>query len=289
MSTTAPQPYLSSRDADDPFESSTRGVGLKISLVCPGCGDAGWVEWQNLSRGMHCRKCGCRFAIDRSGHLATRAAAALRYKCPRCGHVGPMASTALDAGITCGGCTLTLIRGHDNQLHGPGELLPRVAPPPTADVPKRSPRALGGRGRLAATSTAAFMLVALLLVYSMSGSSPQSRVADFTAACLAGRSGGAEGFLVTNATQRAEFFRWRTRYFASIEDGLRPPGDRVSIVVTTLRVESRRRFYRVECRSPFVGVRRHVQCWRLVGDEWRFDAAATLTEQDRQAPLTAGR
>jgi hypothetical protein len=198
--------------------------------------------------------------------------------------------------MECVACKLPLLRGPDNTLYGPDELADlqralkadaliqyasqrdrRVSDEASGQAPSRLFYALCG---------AAFAAVVLWVWSFAKRDSPDKTVLHFTRACLAGDWEQASEHLDDDAVQRAEFTRWRIRYFASLVARHRPQGDRAHVEVSLLQDDAQERIYDITMTSPFIGRRRHIQLWRQTDGLWRFDAAATLVRHDKSANIT---
>lgn len=269
----------------------SRGADLRVSLACPRCGSVGWTEWKNLSRGMGCRQCGCRFRIGSDGHLRSHQnPPATRFVCPRCGQTGMLPQTSLVRAVECGACNLPLVRGPDNRLHGPHELaeLKKAAAKSSFEaqidtLARKRRLILVRRPPAPAAAAAVVLLMAVCAVawhWRQDSKSPTATVERFTECCLAGDWTAAAAYLADDAVQRAEFIRWRVRYFSSIQAEFRPKGDVVTVRVHAAQGLGKQFTCKVTMTSAFFGTRQNPQCWLQNGNTWTFDAAGTLAAQD---------
>ncbi len=290
---------LTENIAVDRNGNSARGSGgdMRLALTCPQCQASGWVELKKLKRGMRCAKCRCQFLIDRQGQVLSQDKLPhVRFNCPRCGQTGAIPSMLGVRKAECGSCKLPLVAGPDQQLRGVQEAaaLRRVAQENARQQRAkdrwvaRFRHADGSVRRLSVLyATILLLMAALGVVWALAGffdSSPQTRACQFVATCLTGKWKNAQEFLPDDPVQRAEFDRWRVRYFSSIVDAHRPRGDTVEIVVQPLVTTAMRQAFRVTLESPFLGKRTHDQCWLLENGQWWFDARATLETIDGPLP-----
>ncbi len=265
-----------------------RELGFRIALCCPKCSATGWIEWQHLKHGLRCSKCSCHFLVTPTGQVRAQAELPqVRFTCPRCHRSGSIPDLLTIGGAECLSCRLPLVRGPDQRLHGLDEAreLRRAAserqgkPSAAAEWftwPNGSLRL--GRVAWVAALTLGALLAGGLWLHTWFDVTPATLARRFTYVCLSGRWDRAEDFLDDDPVQRAEFDRWRLRYFSSILDKHRPKGDSVEIEVEPLRESADALDYRVKLTSPFLGTRTLGQSWRLVQGEWRFDARVTLAE-----------
>lgn len=283
----------SSRQQTD--QANTRSE-LRLSLVCPACGAAGWLKWSSLRRMIGCPKCHHQFLISRSGELRDRDdLPQVRYKCPRCGRADSIPALLGVRGAACGACRLPLAPGPDQRLHSVDEAarLQRAARQAKQQEERRAKlhsltvdrTAESFRSLIrwtAAAAGAALLLAGLVASLSYLGPGSETRLPRrFTYACLTGKPNDALAFVGEDPVQQVEFDRWRGRHFTSIADAHRPDGDDVTVEIEILSDEPLRRLYRVSMTSPFVGTREHNQWWRQANGEWLFDAVGTLAETDK--------
>jgi hypothetical protein len=275
-------------------EASTRSeAGLKLSLVCPQCGAAGWTGLDGLKRGMRCPKCRCQFLVDSTGRLLREDQLnQVRYTCPRCRQSGTIPARLKVRKAVCGGCRLTLAAGPDEQLYGEKEAAQMRRAASAAAGQQRPGQRMAAKlttadGRLhwlnvslLAAVVGGLLASSVLLLSRLFDSSTDTQVCSFTYTCLSGDWHEARIWLPDDAVQRAEFDRWRVRHFSSILDSLRPPGDRVEVEAALTRDESTRRVFHVSMTSPLLGTRSHDQHWVLVEGTWSFDPQNTLAAAD---------
>ncbi len=103
-------------------KSQPVGGDLQLSLACPQCGAAGWVELARLHNGLRCGQCQCNFLLGSNGRLLREAELPhVRFSCPRCKQSGRIPAMFALRKVHCGCCKLTLKVGPDRQLHGEAE------------------------------------------------------------------------------------------------------------------------------------------------------------------------
>ncbi len=286
--------------ADVAKKKSPAGVGsdLRLSLTCPQCASSGWVEWHKLKRGLRCPKCRCEFLIDRTGQVLSQAEMRqVHFRCPRCNQSGSVPAALSIRKAECGACRLPLVSGPDNRLHGVEEVAAMRRAANMAAKQRKLKDRLAARfhtedGQLRRWPVV-YAVVLILVVLVLAGwgfsqlfdNSTTGRIRDFTQVCLAGKwKVATREYLPDDAVQRAEFDRWRVRYFSSILDAHRPKDDEVEIEVEPIEAgqpQSPQQVFRVTLKSTFIGERSHEQVWRLEGEAWSFDVLATLARTDR--------
>jgi hypothetical protein len=248
-----------------------------------------------LNHGLRCSKCGCQFLVTPSGQVRAQAELPqVRFSCPRCGRSGSIPDVLSVRGAECSSCGLPLVRGPDQQLHGAKEAqaLRRAAAEGAAPRRLLAPVRWFVRdgqlraGWLIVVALAAIgaTLAAAASLRSLFETTPHGLARRFTLACLGGRWERARTFLEDDPVQRAEFERWRLRHLSSILDKHRPRGDRVEVAVETLSEAAGLIEFRVRLSSPFLGQRSLEQRWSASGGQWRFDAHATLADENGLPP-----
>lgn len=271
----------------DDAPATNYGEGFRITLACPQCGTQAWVEWQRLTRGLRCPKCRCQFLIGPQGKLlAQEDLPQTHYRCPRCGRSGSVPTMLSVRGAECLDCKLPLAPGPDQRLHGRQEAAAlhrraaREAKSPRVGVPASlaAARQRMGKFGFAAAAAGALALLLGLTFFAIGGlrSGADADATRFTHCLLAGDWDGAQRYVPDDEVERAEFERWRRRYFTSIVEKFRPKGDRVTVAVATLSESPDQRSLELEMASPFLGKRSHRQEWRLTEAGWRFSPVATL-------------
>jgi hypothetical protein len=272
-------------------QAPTAGGSLKVSLTCPDCKQVGMVEWKNLNRPMRCQ-CGCRFLIDRDGQLRSfENMAQVHFTCPRCSQTSSFPLSLVGKGACCPGCGLTIAKTPEKPLPAVEE-----ESPPTK-FGKRAPRNGSGSSTRAAQRTAnrkplvvllsaccvAAVVAAFVVKSFFGGSSADAAARAFTESCLAGNWNDAREFIEESDVQRAEFDRFSIRYFASIQNDFRPPGDKVAVEIKPVADGPQERVLQVVLRSTALGERAHPQVWRINSGHWLFDPSVTLRRQDSGA------
>ncbi len=277
--------------------AGNREAGFRLSLSCPKCSATGWIEWKHLNHGLRCSKCGCQFLVTPAGHVRAQAELPqIRFSCPRCHRSGSIPDLLSIGGAECLSCRLPLVRGPDQRLHGLKEAqeLRRAATEPSHGRGAAMGWFLYPNGSLR-TSRAMAVVVGLVALLALGGwwlrswfhVTPEALARRFTYVCLSGRWDRAESYLEDDAVQRAEFDRWRLRYFSSILDKHRPKGDRLDIAIESRSPSAETRVFKVLLTSDFLGTRTLEECWRNVDGVWRFDARATLALHEAPRPKPA--
>jgi hypothetical protein len=275
------------------------GGEIRIPFSCPKCQDCVTVEWKNLHRHMRCRKCNCQFQIDKSAvrDVSNQPTQRIQFACPRCKHSGSVLRAVALRGIQCIACDLPLKLGPDNRLHSAEEL----AQMELVAIPSAKPGrveaffswlATGPPSRLKDSPlkwpAAAILLVGFLLIAVYAGNllmraarvrSPESLARKFTYVCLDNDKFAPLAYVGEDPVQQVEFRRWKTYYFASLSNHVRPQGDAVEVAIEVLEETPERRIFSVCLKSPHLGERTHQQHWCLQDENWLFDAVATLKGQ----------
>ena len=268
-------------------------ANVKLALTCPQCGAGGWTDLRRLKNGLKCAKCGCQFLVGSSGRLLKHdQLPQVRFACPRCKQTGSIPAQLAVRKAYCGACRLPLVAGPDQHLHGEMEAAQLWKAHSAAAGQQRMRERLKARfttaqGRLLwlpAISAVVLIIVGLTgLGYGLNcmfDASPEAQVRDFTRTCLSGEWNAAHAFLLDDPLQWAEFDRWRVRHFSSLQDKIRPAGDRVEIGVNLIEEKGPLRVFEVVMQSKFMGTRTHQQHWRLEGETWQFDPHSTLAQSD---------
>lgn len=267
----------------------------RISLACPHCQTQGSVDWTALSRALDCPECSCRFVVLRDGQtIPLERLRQTRFKCPRCNSSGSIAEVVAAHGAKCRVCQLPLELAPDGRLYcreeaqrirfemdaskaNWGRFYDRVAMLFSDSL---------GKIRWDRVATAGFLALAVLLgafLYARSAfdESPAARTERLVRHCFANQVARSERFVEDDPVQLVELERWRMRRFASLRDAFRPKGDYVAIESTLLRELDGEQEFQVIVKSRWIGVRKWKMTWRQVGDNWYFDAIATLAAEDR--------
>lgn len=274
-------------------EPTATGDNMKVMLACPECGEQGWVPWKDLSFGLRCPKCACKFLLNRSGKLQSLAELPhISYTCPRCRQSGSLPEVLAVRAVECTTCKLPLVRNAENGFQPIEE--PRLPQMPGKSAVK-TPVAgwsweslvMDGNGKLRKANLCVAGLVVLAILWGGSravgrlfDSTPHNRARAMTYACLADDRDAAAAYLPDEPLQRVEFERWKVRYFPSILDKHRPGGDRVAIAVDTIRETPDACVLQVTMTSKFITKRACQQQWRKTGGVWQFDPVATLRAQE---------
>lgn len=279
-------------ERDEDAQTAAIGGSMRVVLSCPRCAANVRVEWKDLRGGLCCPKCRCQFVLDRTGKTQSlKDLPHVSYACPRCKQVGSLPEVLPVKRVDCLACGLPLERGPDQRFHDQSEAERlRKETRREARLPERAAWQKFLRkhdGSLQVLNVAALAAVGMLLLTGMSlaiahmlDDSPERRLRDFTYVCLTGEWDDATGFMPDDDVQRAEFDRWRVRYFPSILDKHRPAGDHVTIDVETISQTPELRVFAVTLQSPFLGERRHEQRWQLSDGVWQFDAVRTIRGSD---------
>jgi|GEM_PF-1691658 len=271
---------------------------VRLKLACPKCAGVGTLSLQSLRHIIRCKRCDCEFLMARDGELQLQPRPApARYDCPRCGHAGSLTVRRSVRNAECEKCSCPLVRSSDHRFRGVQEIEPAGRP---AGAAKSHParfvawssslaafRRRAGRGMMlcAGVLLGGLLITGAVLAARFFLPHEGAHVQRFTRACLSADRSALRQYLPDDPVQKLEFDRWQIRHFASIKDAHRPAGDTIAIQVDLVEESPPFRRYRVTMTSPFIGTRSHQQTWRLLGDQWCFDPAATLTATDARPSL----
>lgn len=266
---------------------------MSMPIACPQCKMHGLVHLTRLQNAIKCPQCACEFIVVKGGDIKqVRELPHVRYACPRCHKSGLIPAPLAGRGAKCPGCRLPLVRGPDQRLHGAEEAKKRWKAYAEAEgrpsfserISKTLTHPDGSLRKenmaLMCAPLAALVGAALYVLLAVFDHSVETKSQKFTLACLSGIDERIRTYIEDDAVQDVELKRWRTRHFTSIADRHRPTGDKVAVEVKSIENRSSRRVLLVTMKSEFIGTRRHVQYWREVDAAWRFDALATLAEED---------
>ena len=268
-------------------DSNVLGKELLVPVDCPQCGARGCVPWEHLDRGLRCRQCKGWFQVTCHRQALWRRPAHA-FHCPRCGERGMLHLAGAEG--ACPGCTLPLFLGPDGKLRSAEKLAELEQQLREAsEAARQAERNELQRSRtrrptwpiLAAAAAVALLLLAAVM-FAGSRSTPSHRALQLTQDCLACRWDEASRFVGEDEFQLAEFAKWQILHFASIQDRVRPAGDRIKIVVETKRQSPDQMIVESIISSPVIGKRRLVQYWNREEDVWLFDATASLRDPQKQ-------